>query len=513
MTNKLHSKGLLKNATFLYIKVALSMIIAVFFARILLQVFGEDDFGLYGLVSGVLTFLFSLRVLFSGAIQRFINVSNGEDNIKKMNGIFNMGILIHLLLALIFLVFAESVGLWYVNHILVIDPERLHAANMVYHFSVFSTLLYILAVPYDAIIIAHERIKFYSIISTLELFSKLLIILGLPYVDYDYLIAYAFLLLINVLLFRLIIFIYCNKKLTFYSYDLKWDKGLFRELSSFSGWTFLGNTSYMISHEGINQILNLFANGTGINAAKNIASSVLNALNQFVGSIILAIKPRAMTLFAKEREAAYAILFFSTRCAFFILLAIVFPLTLFLDFYLELWLDNVPQYSGIFSKLLIVYILIRVFHDPINVIFQANGDIKTYQIFESISLVAVIPIAALLLYFGFPYHSAFVVLVIIEIFTITIDLILLKRMVNLNLQTYFTDQLKQPLTVALVIIPIYFGLHWYLNTMVFSSVITVLALSALCFFIVVSIAYWLGFSTSEKQDIKLVILKFKNKIV
>lgn len=325
------TKKIAVNTIFLCFRMLVLMLISFYSSRVLLKELGVTDFGIYGLVGGVVAIFSSLRGLFATATQRFLNYEMGNDNIGALQKVFNMSILINVIISLVFCIIAEGIGLWFLNNKLVIDSARMVSAHWVFHLSILASMVSIMTIPFDAVIIAHERMSFYAFISILNAFLRLGAILILPFFAMDKLQLYSMLILAVSLLMRLLCSIYCKVNFEECKYKFYWNKSLFKEMGSFAGWNFAGSFAYSYVNEGLNIVLNLFG-GVVVNAARTIAYQIKNAITTLLYNVMLAIQPQATQLYAKgEFNSFFKMLFVGARVVVFFYLSIAFPVYFYIE--------------------------------------------------------------------------------------------------------------------------------------------------------------------------------------
>lgn len=508
-TSSQNNRRIAKNTAFLYLRMLLMMGIAFFSSRILLRELGVEDYGLYGVVGGVVAMFSSLRGIFASSIQRFLNFEMGKGNTTQLNKIFSVGVILHLILSIIFLLLAETLGSWFLNNKLVIDPDRYIAANWVYQFSVLASIATIMTVPYDAVLIANERMKAFAYISILDAFLKLGIIFIISYLGNDKLILYGFLILIVSLITRTVSMIYCKKNFKESKFKFTRDKNLLKQIGAFAGWNFLGNTSFTLSNEGVNMVLNIFG-GTAVNAARAIAYQVKIATLQFVSNILMAVNPHLIKLYSQNKHKEFTdTLFFTSKLSFFVLFILCVPIYLFADTILTLWLVNVPNYTVRFVQLILIYLLVRAFHSPIDTLFKASGKIKHYQIIESITLFLNLPVSYILLKNNFEIHSVFAVMIIIESVNLLLILYLAHRMNQLNIKNYLIKVIIPCMFVTIIATPISFILFKsIIDSSVYIQLIYIIFVVLICG---ISILLF-GFNKKEKAMLRnLLVFRSKHK--
>lgn len=396
------NKRIAKNTAFMYIRMIVLMLISLYTVRVVLKYLGVEDYGIYNLIGGVVV-LFSFISNSSGAAtQRYLNFAMGKDNSDEVQHVFSASIIIHLAVALIFIILSEPVGIWCVNKYLNIPQERLSAANWVLQLSLITTVLGVIKIPYNAAIIAHEKMSFYAIMSIFDGIAKLGIAFLISIFPYDKLIFYTFLIaIVNILTF-IIQKIYVNKKFSECNLVLHNDKTLYKELVSFSGWSLLSSVGSTCSNQVLTMIMNRFF-GVIANAAMGVANQVNNAVYQLISNFQVAFEPQITKSYAaNERDYLLDLIFKTSKFSFFLLWIFILPLSLNADIVLKVWLSEVPEYSVIFLRIILIYSLIDAMTGPLWMVSYAVGNIKNYQIVAFIVSLISVPIAWLLFKIGFP---------------------------------------------------------------------------------------------------------------
>lgn len=358
-----NNKKIAKNTIFLYIRMMVTMIISLYTSRVVLQVLGVDDFGIYQSVGGIVGFLSFLNNALSTGSSRFITYGLGEGHQEKLKKIFSTTLTIHVLLAVIVICVAESIGNWFLHQKLIISPERMDAASWVFHFSILTVFFTITQVPYNACIIAHENMKVFAYVSIIEAISKLLIVYLLLFGDIDKLVLYAilqFLLQVSILLFYRL---YCARKYQEARFKLGLDRPIFKEVVSFSGWSLFANSAIALNSQGVLLLLNMFFS-PAIVAARSISIQVEMAASQFVTNFQTAAVPQIVKRYAQgDNKGSKTLLLEMTKFSFFLMLLLAVPIFFSAEQLLSLWLVEVPPYTVVFLKIILIQSLFHVFDD------------------------------------------------------------------------------------------------------------------------------------------------------
>lgn len=495
-----NAKRLAKNTMFMYIRMAIVLIISLYTSRALLRALGVDDYGIYNLVGSIIGLLQMLRTMFAAATQRFLNFDMGRNNQERLNLIFNMSCLINMIVSLVFFIAIEAIGIWFFEYKINIDPSRLFAAKVVFHLSVFSAIVMIMTSSYDALVIAHERMGFYAVISVMQSVLNLGFIFALPLMKGDLLIIYGLMALMTSLVVRAISTIYCRKCFEECKYRRCWDKHVFKDMMAFSGWQMFGNTAMALTQNGLNMVFNVFG-GPIVNAARGIAYQISSAVGQFINNIFVSITPYSIKAYSSgNKDGMLNMLFFSSKVLSSISFCIAIPICFLTYPILRLWLGFVPDYTAIFVQLILIWSAFRSIHNPLDTIFKATDDIKWYQIIEGIILSTPLIASYFILKAIGSVVFAFATMILSEAIDILIILQLAKKQVGLNLKEYYIQ----------VLLPFYFCLFigflgYYLVYNKEGGLLLSFALSILVDAILITYMYLGVFVEREREYVKNLV--------
>lgn len=494
-----NNKRIAKNTILLYIRMFITLLVSLYTSRVLLQSLGVDDYGIYNIIGGVVVLFSFLSNAMTNSTQRYLNYNVGLNDESSTKKVFCVSMQAHFVIALIVLLFAETIGLWFVDTQLNIPEDRMYAAHWVYQLSVVTTCVNIMRVPYNAVVIAYEKMSFFAYVSIAETVLKLLIVyMLLASGKVDRLILYSILLTITSFIIWYIYRLYCRKNYVISRYQNIKSKELFKELMSFTSWYLLGGIAMVGSRQGVNILLNIFFN-VAVNAAVGIANQVKNAIYGFVTSFQTAFNPQIVKLYASnERASLLQLIYRSTKFSFFLMFILSFPVILYSENFLSIWLVDVPQYAVTFTQLTIIATMFDAVSAPLWTVIGATGKVKYYQIIVSLIILVDIPLAYIALRLGYSPISVFVINVVINIFAYIFRLLYLKKYLIFSICVYVKKVIFPCLGVTLFSIPLPILLetsseiHWILQIMlgVILSVLFVLVL---------------GLDASEKMFVKRLI--------
>jgi O-antigen/teichoic acid export membrane protein len=440
-----------KNTIALYTRQILIMLVSLYTVRIVLNVLGVDDYGIYNVVAGVVTMLNFLGETMASASQRFFSVELGLKNISRLEQVFKTSLLIYLIIAGFILLLGETIGLWFTTAKLVIPEGRLNAALWVYQFSVLGFIFTMLSTPYTAMILANEDMNIYAYISIVESFLKLAIVFVLQLISIDKLILYGILLFCVSLIKASIFFFICMKKYPCCkSIGLYWNKKQFQEISHYTGWNFLGTATGMFRNQGITVLLNQFTNPAVV-AARSISMQVNAAVSSFSNNFLNALNPQIIKNYASnEKQQMTQLVITGSKAAWFLVFLFSFPLYLEMPIVLQLWLKEIPDYTVQFTRLILIDMLINSISYPLVTLAMATGKIKAYEIIlSSINMMGFV-LAWVALSLGYVSASVFMIAIVLDIIMFFIRLAIVSRLANFPYLQYIKSVLLPVLAASLI---------------------------------------------------------------
>lgn len=506
------NKRIAKNTLLLYFRMLFMMGVSLYTSRVVLNTLGVEDYGIYNVVGGIVAMFGFLNGSMSSATQRYITFALGKGDKSRLSTVFSTTLQIHTVIAVIIVLLGETIGLWFLYNKMQIPPERLGAAFWVLQCSIVSTVVMIVSVPYNSDIVAHEKMSAFAYISILEAVLKLVIVYLLVVSDFDKLVVFAVLILVVQVLIRFCYSIYCNRHFEETKYRHVWDKVLFREMTSFAGWSMFGNLSAVFFGEGLNMLLNVFF-GPVVNAARGVAVQVQNAIQQFVGGFQTALNPQITKSYAKgDLPTLHLLMFRSARFSFFLLFLLSLPVLFEAELILRIWLKTVPENTVTFLRIIICTSLIYTCANPMIVANQATGKVKKYQAVCGTTLIMILPISYVLLRLGMPAYSVFIVHFVIECVCQLARMTMLRPLIGLRIRDYFTHVYSKIFVVVILsaILPA------VLYNMLDDTILRFFIVVIVCVASVSLFAYHLGLTANERmfvrEKVKSVIYRNRNQL-
>lgn len=504
----LNNRRIAKNTLFLYFRQILVIVVSLYTVRVVLAALGVEDYGIYNVVGGFVAMFNVLSGALSVAISRFITYEMGQEqgeNQSRLQKIFSSSVIIQIGMGLFIVLLLSTFGIWFVKEQLVIPQERLDAAVCVLLLSSVSFFVNLLSVPYNALIIAHEQMKAFAYISIVEAVLKLAVAFLLIVLSMDKLVLYGICMVMVSCVICLSYVLYCKRHFEECHFILEFDIRLLSRMFTFSGWAFLGNGSFVVKEQGVNILLNMFC-GPAVNAARGITTQVTAAVTMFVSNFMQAVNPQITKSYSSGNlENMRNLVFNSSRFSFFLLLLLGLPLMKNIDYVLSLWLVSVPEYTGLFIQLLLVFCLMDCVVQPLMIGLLAEGNIRIYEIALVVLNAGNVILSYFALKHGFVPESVYVVSIIVEIGIMWSRIWLSGKAYELPIKKYCIEVISK---VAIIAVITGIFTYWFSLPIenLFGRFITVSIIVVLFTAVVI---YIIGLRDSEKS---FIFKQIKNRL-
>lgn len=496
-----NNKRIAKNTILLYVRTFVIQLIALYTSRKILEILGIEDFGIYNVVGSVVGMLAFLNGSMTVATARFLTIELGKKNFQAYNRVFSMAVIIHFVIALIILLAAETIGLWFVNSQLNIPAERMFATNCVYQTSILIVLINIIQTPYTASLTAHEHFNVYAYVNIGEAVLKLVVVFLLMLASWDKLVVYGILLMAVQLSSATIYRSYAIKHFQGCRFCWQWNRNIFRAMFGFTSWNMLGTLAWLFKDQGSNMLMNIFGNPM-INAARGISCQVSGATKNLVSGFGTAVSPQLTKNYAADnQEGLHKLLMTSSKISYILLFIITLPILLELPYILDLWLVDVPEHAVLFTRIIMIEALCDPLGNPMITSLMATGNIRNYQIVVGGFMLLNLPISYVFLRMGLPIFVPLAVSLCISVFSLILRLYFCKMQIALSAMAYW-NKVVCPiifLTILSALCPIV-----VLNEMdegFFRLIVTILT----CFVSVTVCAYAIGLSNSERSIVNNLV--------
>ena len=504
-----NNKRIAKNTLMLYLRHIFIIAIALYTSRVVLNALGIQDYGIYNVVAGVVVMANMLNSAMSVATTRYITfeLGKGEKNFERLHTTYCISFTTYIIIAIIFLLFAETVGLWFINTHLVVPTERMVAVNWIYQFACLSLIVNLFTNPFNALIIAHERMDAYAIIGIFEAIIQLVIAFLIYVSPIDKLISYGFLLLLQSLLVCTAYSRFCSRHFDEAHFEWYNDKALLKKLFVYSGWNLFGSIANMLKGQGLNILLNIFFNPS-VNAARAIAYQINAAVYRFSSNFFTAVRPQITKYYAEgKNEQMIVLVLRSSKFSFFLLLLLSLPILIEAPYIIRLWLGQLPENVVVFVRFIIAISAIEAIQHPVTTVVHATGNVACFQFWTGLLIIMIIPLSYISLKMGYPPVSVFVISLIINFIALIVRVLLVNRVVKFPIIYYLKYVVCINFAVAVIACIVPCVVYYYIP----ETFITVILV---CFITIISTLvtiYLIGLNNKEKDFVVLQIKKIMRK--
>ena len=493
------------------IRMVIVLLITLYTSRVILDVLGVVDYGIYNVVAGFVTMFTFLNTSLSNGIQRFYNFELGRNGVDGAKKVFNTAFLIQILLAVIIIIPTEFIGIWYLHNKMVLPVERMFAAEFVFQFAMLTFVMHIIQVPFTAAVMAHERMDFYALISVMNAVLTLVATFLISAINEDGLILYGLFIFIISVISLICYYLFCRKHFSEIRIERGNDKSLFKNMLSFSGWNIFGTMGQMLKDQGVSLVLNLFF-GPIVNAARGIANQVNGALQSFVSNITIPVRPQIVQSYSQNNiERSLSLTYTISKLSCFVLLLMSLPIVFEIDFILKLWLgNNVPEHTSAFVIIIIINAFILNLNSAVSGLVHATGKMRIYQLTGGgVSIISIIVVYISLLC-ECSAELALISLVLMDIIRQILAVTILKRLVPEFSLKHYIIKVLFPVMIVMIISPIIpFIISLYIDES-FIRFILICLISIISSFMLI---YLLGLNKCEKLMVTQLTDKIKYKYI
>ena len=492
-----NNQRIAKNSFFLYLRMIVVVIVSLLSTRFLLKEMGVNDYGIYTIVISSVGFVSFVSNSLMSSIQRFFAFDIGEGNYKGLQSNFSTSIFLFLIYSILIFIILESIRPWLLNSLLSFPQDRMNTVVLVYYICIISYVINIASIPDKALLIAKEKMKVFGVLNVLEVVLKLIAVLLLMILPEDNLIQYSILLLLVNIVITICYRIISSKINKEVRFTILFEKSTLINIVSYSGWSFIGATSYMLKTHGINILLNNFF-GVIVNAAFSISQLINGVVNNFVNSITQSVNPQITKYYAsRQYKNMFNLVFRSSKVITICLYIISFPIFLETNYILSFWLGDFPDYTINFTKLILIVSLSESLSNTLTTLASSTGNIKYYQIIVGGILLLNLPLSYLILKLEYPPVSIYFAFLVTSFIAFLARLIILKQLVNLSLRLYIKEVLVPTIIIIIIssILPIV--LHTFLEESFFRLIIVSFTIFSIGLFSLVIF----GFNITEREKV------------
>ena len=497
-----------KNTIYLYLRMFIILIVSLYTTRIVFNVLGVQDYGVYNVVGSIIVFFSFINSSLTGATQRYITAELAEGNVDTQQGVFSAAVLSHLLIGLVIVFLGETIGLWFLNSIMNIPQERMSAANIVYQLTIISTFLSVLQAPFNATIIAHEKMSVYAIFSIFDVLFKLAIAFLIQAIKGDKLVIYAILIFLADFLGILIYRIYCYRTFQMCRFKRTRDQRLFKGLFSYMGWALFGTATYVGTNQGVTMLINYYY-GVLVNAAMGISNQIVSMVSQFVSNFQTAFRPQIVKNYViKDATELTKLTIRASRMSGYLILILLIPICFEIKDFLRIWLGDYPEFAVEFCILTLICVFFEGISNPLIALITSDKDIKKYQLTVSLVYSTNLLFCWIALSHSFAPYLVIAIRLFIDIMLILSRFLLMKnRWYSFPIREWLRKVIFKPL----IIMTIPMAISFFSQKIPIESIwIRLILISGISFISSVTCVFFFLLEKEEQTFIFTFLLKLKN---
>jgi len=493
-------KKIMKNGAFLFIRYVLVMFIAFYTTRLMLQVLGDEDFGINNVIGGLIAMFAIVSMPITSALQRFFNVEFARKELEP-TVVFKTAMRIIGLIIIVMLLLYETVGLYFVKEVINYPIERRHAVMVIFHLTAVMTLISFAIVPFTAFLFAKEDMGVPAAVELIGSIYKLAFLLLIPYIPSDSLILYSVFLLSFYIFQLFFYYIYCKRKYFEAKLIGRTDKALGKNIMKFAGWNSIEAVAGISIAYLSNIIINVFG-GVLYNTAYGLAKSLGTAVSSFTTNLVKAVEPQITSSTVVEDDHYRNGLVLTTIKLAMLCVGYIVIFFYFLgNQFLLLWLGKVPMYAYEFCLIMLISSLFSSVILPLRSMIIATGRIQWYfSLYGIISVLSLI-LMYVLLKMGLPVvvaviivascHGAFFVTAIVTAVRVT---------------SFKTKEIIITIGLTSICLVVSFVSFWLVSIILPNDTI----MGAVCSFCISGIVlivstYLVAMNDSEKELLRLLI--------
>lgn len=462
------NKRIIKNSAMLFFRMLITMGISLYSSRIILENLGIEDYGTYNAVGSFVAMFGFINSSMTACTMRYLTHALGKGDNENLMKTFSTSLIIHIIIALIITILAETVGLWFIQNKLEIAPDSRDIAMWVYQISIITTIIMIISVPYNAVIVAHEKMSAFAYISVIDVLLRLFVALSISLFTNNKLIIYAILLLLIQLIIRLIYGVYCHHNFIETRGKLYFNRGLAKEMFSFATWDLYGNFSTVVRTQGVAILLYNFF-GAVSNAASAISSQIQGTVMQIVNNVIMAVRPQIIKSYSAENFTRMNLLIErGTIFSFLLMVTIATPIMVELPTILKIWLVEIPEYTIVFCRTTLIFSAVTILSMYLSTGVHATGNVKRVSFINGTLYISVIPLA----YIAYKLNAKAEIAYILNIFTAILGVLNFAWTLHIQMQTFsFSKYMKNVFIKCIIIITTFLITVFYIRSYISNELI------------------------------------------
>ena len=445
------SRKLAKNTAALFVRQILIIGINLYSISVLLGSLGIADFALFNVILNVALLSSFLPGALGMITQRYFSFAIGAGDRSALYRVHDATLVLCLAVTLLIILGLETAGTWFVAHRLVVAPERLFAAQVLFQLTVLSFVIGNISSFYSAIVMAHEDMHVFALLSVMDAILRLGAVLAISLVAGDGVIVYGSLLCLVSVALASAYWIFCTLR-----YEecrprrIRLEIATLREMLGFAGWTVFGQITTISRNQAVTILINQAFNPATV-AARALALSVSAQVLTFSTNFSAALHPPIIKAHASgEKAEMFSMIFTGSKVTFFLVWIATLPIMSVMPGILALWLGNYPEETVLFIRLALIENAIVAISFPLMTAVRATGQMRLYEITLGTLQLLVLLFSWILVRAGYPASSVYLVAIAVNLVMFAVRLAIASRLTGLPIAAYLQTVLLPVLLVIVV---------------------------------------------------------------
>lgn len=485
----------------------------------MLNALGVVDYGLFGVVGCLVTFIGFFNSILVGGSTRFYAISIGQAKVspdksaalEECRRWFNTALTIETTFPLIVISIGYPIGEWVVRNFLTIPPDRMSDCLWVFRCSCLTAFIGMVTCPFNAMYAAKQciaELTIYSFVST-----SLNVAFGgymithpgkwlLPMAIWTCIIYTAPLLVIA--LRAMHIFPECAIRLKY-----MWDIQRLKTVLGYSGCIMMGGFVQLLRAQGMTVLINKMY-GPQVNASMTVANTVNGHASSLSGSMLGAFTPAITTAYgAGDIKGGNAL---SLRaCKLAILLSMIFtlPLSLEISEVMRIWLKNPPEGTSGLCLCMILYYLVDICTTGHKVSVNAHGKIFWYNAILSLVSLFTLPAAFVCAFLGANYYWMAYVLIFMAGLNSLGRVLFARCYLGMSVRYWLFRIVLASVIIAFVCGVVGYMPHLFMSASFWRICVTTLITES----VYLPLCWFVAFDEEEREYVRSVLLRIKRRIM
>lgn len=507
MSNKFQNPNLIiKNGAFLMFRMLLVLFLGFFATRLTLQVLGDEKFGIYNIVGGIIAIFAIISMPIRDSLQRFFNVELAKNNLSPST-VFSTSSRIVRLMVLVITVLYETVGLYLINFVIKYPPEEHFAVNVIFQICALANVFGFAELPYVSLLFSRENMGIPAICEIVKSVVKILLLYIIIYIPTDVLISYSSIFLfLNISVFFYYRF-YCRRKYPECFKDTSANTELQKNMLSFSGWSFIEAVSGIAITYVSNIFINIFG-GVLYNTAYGITKQLQNAVIHFSSNVLKAADPQITSGTATDNIKYRDQLVMTTVKVCFLFTSFVYVVFHFEgELLLRFWLGKIPLYVMEFCEVMFLTLIFTSISLPFRTIIMATGRVKWFFTTYGIESFIIMGLMYIFLKKGYPVIIVMYLILLSAIIMLIITVYFAKR--ESGISVYYVVKNFLP---AVMVVVISWAVYYFVNLLFLTDIAGFIIPTLGSFLTLLCMSYLMVLTSAEKRKIANIWNKIISKL-